>query len=194
MGKHNNYPGIDPRITRIIAKEAESVTHSLGFTESFVQDVEQDLHITVLSKLPDSSEECFEKYVQQIVNNRAADIVRWHQRDRRTTKSEAFSMNAPCPESDDPDEQIAGIVDLESRRRSSFGISPSWHEHREQKADISNALAKLPNDLRLLADALEASQGNLVEASRLSGLSHKQARNMRERLQKTLKWILADEY
>jgi DNA-directed RNA polymerase specialized sigma24 family protein len=194
MGKHNNYQGIDPRITRIIAKEAERVTYRLGFTESFVQDVEQDLHITILSKLPDLAEDYFEKYVQQIVKHRAADIVRWYQRDRRATKSEAFSMNASCPESDDPDEQIVGIVDLESRRRSSFGISPSWYEHREQNADISNALAKLPDDLRLLADALEASQGNLIEASRISGLSHKQARNMRERLQKTLKWILADDY
>jgi DNA-directed RNA polymerase specialized sigma24 family protein len=194
MGKHNNYQGIDNRITKIIAKEAARVTRSLGFTESFIQDVEQELHIAVLKKLADTSEECFEKYVRQIVKNSAVDIVRQYQRECRTTTSEAFSMNASCPGSDDPDEQIAGIVDLESLRRSSLGISPAWYEHREQKADIANALAKLPNDLRLLADALEASQGNLVEASRLSGLSHKQARNMRERLQKTLKWILADEY
>jgi DNA-directed RNA polymerase specialized sigma24 family protein len=193
MGKHNNYPGIDPRITRIIAREAERVTYRLGFTESFVQDVEQDLHITISSKLLDPAKDYFEKYVQQIVKHRAADIVRWYQRDCRTAKSEAFSMNASCPESDDPDEQILGIVDLESRSRSSCGVSPSWYEHRDANADISYALAELPDDLRLLADALEASQGNLLEASRLSGLSHKQARIMRDRLQRALKWILEDE-
>ena len=160
MGKHNNYPGIDPRITRIVAREAEKVAWRLGFTESFIQDVEQDLHITVSSALEDLQEAIFEKSVQQIVKNRAIDIIRWHQRDCRTSRREAFSMNAPCPGGDDPDDEIAETADLESQWRSYCGLSPSWHRNREESADISNAMAKLPDDLRRLADALDATQGN----------------------------------
>lgn len=194
MGRHNNYPGIDPRITRIVAREAEKVTCRLGFTESFIQDVEQDLHITVSSALSNLQEDIFEKSVQQIVKNRAIDIIRWHQRDCRTRRREAFSMNAPCAEGDDnPDDEMAEAVDLESQRRSFCGLTLSWHECREENADISNALAKLPEDLRRLANALDASQGNLIEAARQFGLSHKRARIMRERLQLALKWLLADE-
>jgi DNA-directed RNA polymerase specialized sigma24 family protein len=88
---------------------------------------------------------------------------------------------------------MAQTVDLESQQRVGCGLSPSWHERREESADISDAFAKLPDDLRQLADALDASQGNLVEAARLFGLSHKKARIMRERLQRTLKWILNEE-
>ena len=194
MGKHNNYPGIDPRITRIVAREAEKVAWRLGFTESFIQDVEQDLHITVSSALQDLQEAIFEKAIQQIVKNRATDIIRWHRRDCRTSRSEAFSMNAPCPEGDDPDDEMAQTVDLESQRRAVCGLSPSWHERREESADISDAFTKLPDDLRQLADALDASQGNLIEAARLFGLSHKKARIMRERLQRTLKWLLDENY
>jgi DNA-directed RNA polymerase specialized sigma24 family protein len=194
MGKHNNYPGIDPRITRIIAGEAEKVAWRLGFTESFIQDVEQDLHITVSSALADLQEAIFEKSVQQIVKNRAIDIIRWHQRKCRTSQREAFSMNEPCPECDDSEDEMAQAVDLESQRRAGCGLSPSWHERREESADISNALAKLPEDLRRLADALDASQGNLIDAARLFGLTHKKARIMRERLQRTLKWLLDEDY
>lgn len=194
MGKHNNYPGIDPRITRIIAREAEKVAWRLGFTESFIQDVEQDLHITVSSALADLQEAIFEKSVQQIVKNRAIDIIRWHRRECRTSQREAFSMNEPCLECDDPEDEMAQAVDLESQRRAGCGLSPSWHERREESSDISNALAKLPEDLRRLADALDASQGNLIDAARLFGLTHKKARIMRERLQRTLKWLLDEDY
>jgi DNA-directed RNA polymerase specialized sigma24 family protein len=194
MGKHNNYPGIDSRISRIVAKEAEKVAWRLGFTESFIQDVEQDLHITVSSALPGLQEAIFEKAIQQIVKNKATDIIRWHRRDCRTNRSEAYSMNAPCPESDDPEDEMSQTVDLEARRRADCGLSPSWHERRAESADISDAFAKLPDDLRQLADALDASQGNLIEAARLFGLSHKKARIMRERLQRSLKWLLDEDY
>lgn len=194
MGKHNNYPGIDPRITRIVAREAEKVAWRLGFAESFIQDVEQDLHITVSSALPELQEAIFEKAIQQIVKNRATDIIRWHRRDCRTSRSEAYSMNAPCPESEDAEDEMSQVVDLESQRRAASGLAPSWHERREENTDISDALAKLPDDLRQLADELDASQGNLVEAARLFGLSHKKARIMRERLQRSLQWLVNEDY
>ena len=103
-------------------------------------------------------------------------------------------MNAPCPESDDTEDEMSQVVDLETQRRAASGLAPSWHEHRAENADVSDALAKLPDDLRQLADALDASQGNLVEAARLFGLSHKKARIMRERLQRSLKWLLDEDY
>jgi DNA-directed RNA polymerase specialized sigma24 family protein len=189
MGRHNNYPGIDPRITRIVAREAEKVTCRLGFTESFIQDVEQDLHITVSSALSNLQEDIFEKSVQQIVKNRAIDIIRWHQRDCRTARQEAFSTNSPTQDSDDPDDDMAQIMDLESLRRNHLGLPPPWEDHRAESTDIAEVLAALPNDLRKLADALDASNGNLIEAARESGMPHKKARIMRVRLQRAIGWL-----
>jgi DNA-directed RNA polymerase specialized sigma24 family protein len=84
-------------------------------------------------------------------------------------------------------------LDLEAQRRAFSGLPPSWHERREESADVSNAIAKLPDDLRRLADALDASHGNLIEAARLFGISHKAARIMHERLRKALNWPVDDD-
>lgn len=193
MGKHNNYPGIDPEITRIIAIEAVKVTLKLGFTESFIQDVEQDLHITVSSALPNLQEAIFEKSVQQIVKNRATDIIRWHRRERRARRHEAFSMNENYLEVDDLGEDIAQVMDLELLRRSFFGLVPEWYKHRDEAADFAESLARLPEDLRKLADSLEASGGNLVQAATAFGVSYKKARIMHARLRRALKLLWKDE-
>ena len=187
MGNHNDYPGIDPRITRIVAKEAERVAGKLGLCKTGIPDIEQDLHITVSSALSKVQEIIFEKAVQQIVRNRAADIMRWHQRECRTIQREAFSMNSPCP--DDPDDDMAHGTDLESSRRNHHGLPPSWDRHRAEVADIAEALANLPGDLRKLADALDASNGNLIEAAREYGLPRKKARIMRDHLQHAIGWL-----
>jgi len=187
MGNHNDYPGIDPRITRIIAKEAEKVAGKLGIAETGIQDIEQDLHVTVWSALSKVRDIVIETAVRQIVKNRAADIIRWHRRECRTSRREAFSMNSPCPE--EPDDDMAHGMDLESNRRNHHGLPPSWDGHRAETADVADALAGLPDELRRLADALDASNGNLIEAAQAFGLSHKKARLMRNRLQRAIGWL-----
>jgi DNA-directed RNA polymerase specialized sigma24 family protein len=189
MAHHNKYSGIDPRITRIIAKKAERIAEKLGFDKTEIQDFEQDLHITVDSALSKMQDIVFEKAVHQIVKNRAIDIIRWHQRERRTARREAFSMNAPTQDSDDLDDDMAQIVDLESLRRNHLGLPPSWEERRAETTDIAEVLASLPDDLRKLADALDASNGNLIEAAKYSGMPHKKARLMRVRLQRAIGWL-----
>jgi DNA-directed RNA polymerase specialized sigma24 family protein len=193
MANHNKYPGIDHRITRIVAAEAEKIAGKLGFNKSEIKDIEQDLHITVDSALSKAQDIAFEKAVQQIVKNRAIDIMRWHQRERRTARQEAFSMNSSPPDSDDPDDDMAQIVDLESLRRNHLGLPPSWEERRAETTDIAEVLASLPYDLRKLADALDASNGNLIEAARHSGMPHKKARLMRVRLQRAIGWLRTRE-
>jgi hypothetical protein len=189
MGSHNEYPGIDPRITRIVAREAEKIAGKLGLCKTGIPDIEQDLHITVDSALSKVRDIVFEKAVQQIVRNRATDIMRWHQRECRASRREAFSMNSPCPGADDPDDDMAQMMNLESNRRTHYGLPPSWDGHRAETADIAEALASLPDDLRKLADALDASNGNLIEAAQAFGLPHKKARIMRDHLQQAIGWL-----
>jgi DNA-directed RNA polymerase specialized sigma24 family protein len=193
MGKHNNYPGIDPRITRIVAIEAAKVASRLKVPGLGIKDIEQELHCHVSSSLPKAKEVALEKAVQQIVKHGATDIVRKYLRQRRTSEREAFSMNSPSLDAEDSDSEMTEMIDLESARRSFFGLPPAWHEYREGTSDFTEALAELPGDLRKLADALEASGGNLMEAARTFGLSHKKARIMRERLQRALEWLWDDD-
>ena len=188
MRIHNDYPGIDPRITRIVANAAERVARLLGLCPTGIPDIEQDLHVFVLSSLPKVHHIVFEKAVQQIVRNRAVDIIRWHRRACRTSRREAYSMNSPCP--DEPDDDMAHGTDLESKRRTHQGLPPSWDGHRADEADIAEVLASLPADLRKLADALEAANGNLAEAARAFGLSYKKALIMRDRLKRAIGWLL----
>jgi DNA-directed RNA polymerase specialized sigma24 family protein len=189
MENHNKYPGIDPWITRIVAAEAKKIVVKLGLSKSDFQDIEQDLHITVESALSKAQDVAFEKAVQQIVKNRAIDIMRWHNRECRAARHEAFSMDSSPPASGDSNDNMAQIIDLESLRREHLGLPPSWDKHRAESTDIEEVLASLPDDLHKLAVALDASNGNVIEAARESGMSHKKARLMRIRLQRTIGWL-----
>ena len=77
---------------------------------------------------------------------------------------------------------MAHTIDLERELRSGFGLSKSWHERRAEAADVADDLASLPDNLRDLADALDACDGNLSDAARMLGLTRKKARLLLERL------------
>lgn len=192
MAHKNKYPGIDRRITRIIAQQVGKLAGRYGITFADIADIEQDIHLRVWFSQLDTKDPSFECKVHQIVRNSIIDIIRFRQRECRDWRQEAFSTNASTEDAEDPDEDIAHILDLEDKWCEGFGLPPSWHHRRDKAADVANALAGLPDDVRELACALEACGGNLMGACRLLGIGRKKGRLMLESLQQTLAWLRVD--
>lgn len=182
--KTNKYTGIDPHIVAVIEREVKKVVGRHGFTAADASDIEQELHLKVWRSLKGLDEALFEAAVCQIVKHAVIDLLRRQERACRDWKRASFSMDAFASDADDPEDDLAHVLDLEHELQSGFGLPASWHARREAVADLAYALAGLPDDLRDLAIALYRFGGNLSEAARSLAHSRKKARILMERLQR----------
>ena len=183
--KNNNYAGIDPHIVTVIAREVRKLVGRHGIVDADIADIEQDLHLSVWSALQELQDVAFEAAVHQIVNHKVIDIIRSRKCMCRDWRCDAFSLNASAPDAEDSDDELADILDLEE----TLGGPPSWHQRRAEAADIAEALASLPDDLRALAFSMLASGGNEMAAARDLGIGRKKARCLHDRLRKVLAWL-----
>lgn len=184
MAQQNKYPGIDPRIVRIVSLKVGKLVGRHGITAADVPDIEQDMHLAVWSALITLHGIPLEAAVNQIVENKIRKLIRWRKRKRRDWRCVAFSIDEPAPNAEDPDDEIAHILDLEDFMAKAFGLPPTWHKQRAETADVADDLANLPDEIRDLANTLVACGGSLNAAAELMGVGRKKARLLLERLQK----------
>jgi DNA-directed RNA polymerase specialized sigma24 family protein len=163
---HNAYPGIDPRITSIIAFEAAKLPGRYRLTWSDLPDIEQEIHIAVWSGMESAKVVVFEAAVHQITDSRIKDLIRYRERACRDWEKEAYSLDGvPWYATNPLDEPIDTPPDTE---------------------DLKEALASLPGDLRELAEVLVDCDGNVSEAARVLGHPRKKTRIAHERLKRRL--------
>jgi RNA polymerase sigma factor (sigma-70 family) len=184
--KTNNYAGIDPHIVTVITREARRLVGRYGYTFSDIEDIEHELFRKVWTALPGLSTSVFEAAINQIVNHEIIDMIRKRERDCRDWRQVAFSIDAQ--NEDDDLESYADILDEDLL--IGFGYSPSWQSRRWEQADVAEGMARLPGDLRDLAETLDACGGNLSEAARMMGVSRKKARILLKRLREAMAWLL----
>lgn len=187
--KTNNYAGLDPHIVAVIARQACKLIGRFGLTAADVHDIEQDLHLKVWSSLPGLSTTVFAAAINQIVNHEIIDLIRKRERECRDWRNVAFSIDDQIPDAEDEDECISDVMDLAKSLDAGFGRPISWHERREMAIDLEESLGCLPDELRDLAETLDACGGNLSEAARDLGISRKMARLRLARLQQAMAWL-----
>ena len=192
--KTNHYAGIDPHIVNVIEREAGKLRGRCGLTAADLADIRQDMHLAVWSALGKLGGEVNrEAAVNRIVGNLIKNLIRDRQRECRDWRREAMSMNEACPaEGGELHEDMAQVMDLEGRQHALYGRPPSWHECRGEAADIAEAMANLPGDLRVLAATLEAAEGNLSDVARSLGVTPKRARTMLRDQQRAMEWLRED--
>jgi RNA polymerase sigma factor (sigma-70 family) len=184
--KTNNYAGIAPFIVTVIAREANRLIGRYGLTRTDVHDIEQDLHLKVWRSLEELDDALFEASINRIVRNEVIDMIRKRKRECRDYRRVAFSIEETCSDSSG-DDDLEGYADvLDEDLLVGLGYSPSWQSRRWEHMDVEECLASLPDQLRDLADCLDACGGNLSEAARMMGVSRKKARLLLARLQDAL--------
>ena len=190
MKKSHTSAGIHSHIVTVITREARRLVGRYGYTFSDIEDIEHDLFRKVWVALPGLSTTVFEAAINQIVNHEIIDMIRKRERDCRDWRSVAFSMDDHVLGSGNEDEHESYADILDEDLLIDFGYSHSWQSRRWEQADVAEGMARLPGDLRDLAETLDACGGNLSEAARMLGVSRKKARIMLTRLQQAMAWLL----
>ena len=187
--KTNSYAGIHPLIVTVIAQESRKLVGRHGYTVCDIEDIEHDLFRKVWVSLPALSEDVFEAAINQIVKHEIIDMIRKRERECRDWRRVAFSVNDPIEGDGFDEDHDEGSDILDEDLLLPFGYAPSWQSRRWEQADAAEAMARLPGDLRGMAETLEACDGNLSAAARMLGVSRKKARIMFARLQKAMTWL-----
>ncbi len=185
----NRYEGIDEFITKVIAKEAAKLPGRFGIGADDLDDIHQDLHQQVWRKMAGTfsqSDPDYKAAVRRTVDSKIKDIIDHRSAGKRA--AEAVSIDAPLDDGG-PEEESATFgdsIDLELLAEDLSGRAAAWHRRREAKIDVEEAVARLPDDLRRLADTLAALGGNHSAAERELGVTRKKFRCDIEKLRRLM--------
>ena len=171
MGTKNQYQGIEEYAVRLIRHKAHQLTGQSGFSDLDREDVEQELMMDLLNRLPNYDPEIAERntFITRIVNNRVATIIEERTAWRRDYRLNEFSLNENCfdlgPEKPvQRQEQVS--EDEYILRTGKANLIPN--EERDLVIDVNRALEILPPDFRDLCERLKSR--TVTEVSRETGM------------------------
>lgn len=147
---------IDPVAKEIIRRKARYLKRSGGFLSSDLPDLEQELSQHVLERKPayDPRKADWERFVSAVVTASAANCLR----DRHAAKRDPRRLRPlpTTPEPDQPESVRAKEKLSEQAHDARLGrYRPSDQEQLELQLDVREALARLPQDLRRIAERLQ---------------------------------------
>ena len=135
--------GIGRFAAGLIRAKAQELVGKGGFTESDVEDIEQELRLQLLKRLPQFDPEKGEKkaFIRWLIDVRATSLLRRRMAEKRDSRRESFSLN-----------EIAVDPEGHPAERSSFlegNVGPN-DEQRDLSIDLAKALEQLPPGLHTL--------------------------------------------
>ena len=139
----------------IIRHKAQQLIGNYGFTLDDLKDIEQDLWLDLLQRLPKYNAERaqFSTFICLVVDHKISTIIRYHTQEKRDWRCHCSL--------DDPVEDPAGtsvprgetLSQDECDLRTGKYARPEA-ERIDLQLDLSIALSELPPDLKLLAEQL----------------------------------------
>ena len=173
MGFGNRYDGIDPFAVRLIRKRARQLVGGAGFMPCDVPDLEQELAMDLLTRLPKFRDGGAprESFIAVAIKHRAATLVEARMAAKRDFRKFAFSLEQVFVDDDGKKRDGYDRLDRE-KILDSDGIRrglPDQNEKMARAIDLDRVLQKLSPELRELCDLL--SELNVSEAATASGLS-----------------------
>lgn len=164
---------LDDFALRLIRRKAKQLSGRTGFSQSDRPDLEQELALVVLRRLPDF-DPCrshYNAFVTTVVERFVATILQHRSAEMRTYRRYGGSLNATVTDSDGrPVELVATMCSSQQSLRTGHAERP----HEEASGlirDVADLLDKLPPQLRELCKRLQ--EGSVSQVAREMGLSRK---------------------
>ena len=159
--------GIDPRAVRLVRHKARQLVRRPEFTATDRQDIEQELFLDLLTRLPrfDAARCKRSTFVHRVVNNRVAGLLQERSAQKRGGGLTLASLEDDAGGDDGPPEPRWATLDQRLCRRD----APSPREadnRRDLQIDTAAAIAGLPDDLRDLAESLALRNPSAVARER----------------------------
>ena len=144
-----------------IARKARQLAGKAGFTPTDVEDIEQDIRVDVLQRLPrfDPAKSNRHTFIAMVVRRCVASILEGRRAEKRNSGRRPQSLNAPIRDAEGREVELHQTLGGDARRpgRNEAGL-------RYLRADVRAAVASLPERLRPWCEVF--TEQGIREASR----------------------------
>lgn len=177
------YSGVDSYAAFFVSYKAKVLIRTPHYTHDDLEDIEQELMLAYLLAWPsfDPDKGNPKSFIKAVVNNRAAEMLREAEAQKRWTGLKTLSLSTPV--TDDTDSTIGDQITSDE---SLWGdvFSAQSQSAAEQSMDTQKLLAQLPDDLRQTYRLL--MEYSVTEAAELLGIPRT---TMSSRLKKLKKFM-----
>lgn len=145
----NRYDGVlNDYAVKLIKTTARQLTRQHGFSTSDRDDIEQELAIRLLEKLPkhDPSRASLETFITLVINHLAKALLRAQMRKREFSK--AISLDEPIPTDPEGDITLLDVTDHENFLVQTGMIPRSGEQQIVLEIDTATMIDSLPETLR----------------------------------------------
>jgi RNA polymerase sigma-70 factor (ECF subfamily) len=166
----NRYDGLDDYAVNLIRYKARQLSGRVGFVEADCDDLEQDMVMDLLRRLPrfDPARAKRETYIARIVEHRVATIIEAHKAGLRDYRRVAGSLDERRPDDGGASGDSPPVLDQDAYRRESLASARRDEDLHNLRRDLEQAFGELPPELRALCLRLFTS--TVSEISRETGV------------------------
>jgi len=163
--------GIDHYAAKLIRHKARQLVRKAGYTESDIEDVEQELMLSVLLGMPkyNPCRGALSTFITRIVDRRVKQLLRFRKQEKRDYARVSVSLNKPVGEEDDRAIELWETIDWEATAIRTGKLHRKRGEETDLALDVSKVLAGVPDDLRRIAECLKTSK-SIHEAAQKLGV------------------------
>jgi RNA polymerase sigma-70 factor (ECF subfamily) len=167
MGLDLNNPEIRAYADRLIQRAATRLIEITGLTESDRDDVEQDMRLDLLRRLPryDPGRSSPDRHLAALVSHKACSILAARfagRRDARLTRR----LRTPRVDDDGPASTACDLVS--DRRRPDYNDASAERAVQDLRLDVRRVIASLPERDRQICDLV--AQINVAQAAARLGM------------------------
>ena len=173
MGNENKYEGLDAYAVRLIKHKARQLVDRAGFVEADRHDLEQDLVIDLLRRLPrfDPAIAKRETFIARIVEHHVATIVESQKAGIRDYRQRAGSLDERREEDDGSSADGPPVLNQDEYLRETLASARRDEDRHALRLDLERVLAELPGDgsIDLRALCVRLQNSSVTEVSRKRG-------------------------
>ena len=168
--------GPEPYGAWLIRRKAKQLVGRAGFTVSDRPDIEQELHLDLVRRLPklDESRAKRTTFIRHVVENRVASLLAERTAASRDYRRCTTSLDEPTDGDGCSGGTRADALEASARARHGGVSDREEAERLDLRLDVERVLALLPEDARQLAAELMAHSTS--EVARRRGVPHSSLR------------------
>lgn len=170
MGIPRNIPGLNSQTINLIKHKAWGLIGTIGFTASDRDDIEQELAIDILRRLPkfDPERAQLATFIARIIDNKIASIIESRKSRFYDFRMHSYSLNEHIQDTDGWVIERGDEIDEDDYlQRAGWQGRPAY-ELLNLRADIARILPCLPPELRELCLRLQTQ--NVTDISVETGV------------------------
>ena len=170
MGSDNSGAGIDPYAAGLIRFKARQLVGQAGFTASDREDIEQELTLDLLRRLPkyNPKRAQLNTFIARVVEHQLASLIEAQKAGIRDYRRCRCSLNECFEDADGRSVERVDTFDQEDYLLRTGGQSRPSEELSALAIDVTAVLEGLPRELRNLCWRLQAE--TVTEISRDTGV------------------------